>query len=155
MRKFTGGVVRFLVVVALVAATVWNALRVQELEARLARLEGGRGLSSRPSLPDGPGPLEALRESKRHADRAQRLLREGRLEPARRELSRAGERLREAGRKGLGETPDLGSLETARRRLESLTREAESLAREAEAIARRAEALVRPETAPDGKEARK
>lgn len=144
MRKLMGGVLRFLVMAALIAACAWNAVRVQELEARLARLETGRGPSSRPQAPEGPGPLDALLRSKGHADRAQRLLQEGRLDLARRELAQAGTWLREAGRKGLGETPDLSVLTRLRGRIEELTRQAEALVRASDSGA-----------APDGKEARK
>ena len=129
MAKVFGGLVRFVFLTALTLALGYNYWQVQILRNEVENLKAGPGaLRNQAPLPateETPtGALALLSRSKAHADRAQKLLSEGHLDLARKELGHAGDALRRA---GAGIAPNTGVLDGLQRRLKDLSKQAQTL----------------------------
>lgn len=94
--KFLGGLLRTLVILALILATGYNLWQVRELKAEVAALKAGKKAGSATERVTLARSLELLRASKAHADRAQALLKAKRLEEAAKETKLAAETAQKA-----------------------------------------------------------
>lgn len=124
MAKILGGLVRFVVTTALIAAVAFNYWQVQTLRAEVESLKTGASSPATPPDRAPNGSLGLLGRAKEHADRAQKLLSEGRLDLARKELGFAGTALRRASD---GIAPDPRLLGNLQRRLQDLSGQAQAL----------------------------
>jgi len=109
--KQMGGLVRTLVIIALVLATAYNAWQVQVLKTELQQLKAAKPGALKEEKPSLASSLEYLRRSKAHAERAQALLKAKRLEEAAKETKFASDAAQKA-YSGAQKTDPFGELQS-------------------------------------------